>query len=313
MKQITFYWNFISFLRLLPSTNGFSKLLVTTGIDGNYVTKSEVLDLLDPKVRCDPWVDYPMGVFGAVGTLIQNKMIICGGSSSEIDAITNCYVLEPYRVTEINGLQIGSFSSGYSSFNDSLFVAGGYRNSRLTRTEYITEMDRKNGPEIPIEAEGQCIIQINENEILLTGGLTNNGTINKTWFYNHQTEKWTNGPDTIESKSFHACGKFKIDGIMVLVLAGGTYITSVEFLVLNDQNWIPGPSLPFYPTDYSRIVVNENQLYFIDTFQNMILTLDCPTDLFSCNWKEMEQKLEYPRKYAIVSLIPDSLASCSFQ
>ena len=44
----------------------------------------------------------------------------------------------------------------------------------------------------------------------------------------------------MEKKAFHACGKFMIGNSTVLVVAGGTYITSVEFLLLNDQNWIPG-------------------------------------------------------------------------
>ena len=53
------------------------------------------------------------------------------------------------------------------------------KNSRLKRTEYLTltATEHRNGPDIPIGAEGQCIIQIDEHEIMLTGGLTNNGTI----------------------------------------------------------------------------------------------------------------------------------------
>ena len=89
-----------------------------------------------------------------------------------------------------------------------------------------------------------------------------------TWFFNHHSQKWTTGPDTIDKKAFHACGKFMIGNSTVLVVAGGTYISSVEFLLLNDQNWIPGlhttlwsevicvywhnsfsgPTLPFYPS-----------------------------------------------------------------
>ena len=51
------------------------------------------------------------------------------------------------------------------------------KNSRLKRTEYLTPTEHRDGPDIPIGAEGQCIIQIDEHEIMLTGGLTNNGTI----------------------------------------------------------------------------------------------------------------------------------------
>ena len=102
--------------------------MVTSGlINGYYVTQSEVLDLLDPTVSCDPWIDYPLGVFGAVGTLLQSEelLITCGGSSSYADAITNCYLLEPTKVTEIGGLHTGSFSSAAGLFSNSLFIAGG--------------------------------------------------------------------------------------------------------------------------------------------------------------------------------------------
>ena len=51
------------------------------------------------------------------------------------------------------------------------------KNSRLKRTEYLTATEHRDGPDIPIGAEGQCIIQIDEHEIMLMGGLTNNGTI----------------------------------------------------------------------------------------------------------------------------------------
>ena len=42
----------------------------------------------------------------------------------------------------------------------------------------------------------------------------------------------------ITSRGRHACGKFKMGDQMVLIVAG--YDTSVEFLLLNETNWITG-------------------------------------------------------------------------
>ena len=42
----------------------------------------------------------------------------------------------------------------------------------------------------------------------------------------------------INQRYGHACGKFKMGDQMVLIVAG--YDTSVEFLQLNETNWIRG-------------------------------------------------------------------------
>ena len=135
----------------------------------------------------------------------------------------------------------------------------------------------------------------------------------------------------IASRDGHACGKFQMGDQMVLIVAGGYQSISVEFLPINEKHWIrgddsihliehnfckliflPGPSLPFEPHSYSHFIVsNSDSTYFIDTYNNRFLQLVCPSDLASCYWLEMDQKLIYPRSRPIVTLIPDSLTNCA--
>ncbi len=115
----------------------------------------------------------------------------------------------------------------------------------------------------------------------------------------------------IRPRVFHSCGSMMIGDEMVLVVAGGDYVsgTAVEFLPLNQQKWITGPSVPDF-LDASIVSNNEN-LYLVDTAYNRIFRLDCPTGLSSCQWYKMEQTLQDTRYAAVVSLIPDSLTSCT--
>ena len=51
-----------------------AKILVTTGYkNGEYITSSEVIDLLNPNVTCQDWPDYPIGVSYAVGEFLEES------------------------------------------------------------------------------------------------------------------------------------------------------------------------------------------------------------------------------------------------
>ena len=69
------------------------------------------------------------------------------------------------------------------------------------------------------------------------------------------------------------------------------------------------------PDDYDgtghQLVSNGDSLFYINTNENIILQLQCHHLLQNCYWITMEQKLEIPRKYAVVSLVPDELVECN--
>ena len=56
---------------------------------------SEVVDLHDPDVTCQPWPDHPVGSFGAVGGLINDQLIICGGENAN-GLTSTCHAVTPY-------------------------------------------------------------------------------------------------------------------------------------------------------------------------------------------------------------------------
>ena len=68
------------------------------------------------------------------------------------------------------------------------------------------------------------------------------------------------------------------------------------------------------PDDYDhgghQMVSNGDSLFYINTVNNIFLRLEC-TSLQDCHWITMEQKLEFPRYGAVVSLVPDELVECN--
>ena len=350
-----------------------AKLLVTSGVFGKlsyanpvlyYVRKNEVIDLSDPTVTCESWIDFPTDIHGSIGALIGNKVLICGGALNayEIDfpklsfntfpeaTIDKCFAMTPSNVTEISRLNMkcniddSSQKCAAGVVNDALFVTGGLapwwqewdppkqtlkewnkamgETNNFKWTEYVTEHSAEQGPWQPSTASYQCFIGINDTFSMLVGGRDPSFAQNKnTRYFNHVSQSWLDGPKLNEDHVGHACGKVKIDGKTVLVVAGSdfTYTKryekpfSVEFLPIDGTKWIEGPSLPSYQLPKyiaPHIVTNEDNLYFIDTDQNIILRLDCPSDLSSCQWIKMQQKLDFGRRGGVVALIPDFMASC---
>ena len=69
------------------------------------------------------------------------------------------------------------------------------------------------------------------------------------------------------------------------------------------------------PTAYyhgQKGISNGEDFYFVDTSSyNIILMLDCQTDLASCQWKALEQTFQRDRTHAVVFLVPDELTDCA--
>ena len=104
-----------------------AKILVTTGYDsnGDYITSSEVIDLLNPNVTCQDWPDYPIGVRGAIGGFLDESVLACGGYSN--DGVTDrCFKLDQSKVSEIPGLKVGSRLSAGGIINHKMIITGGY-------------------------------------------------------------------------------------------------------------------------------------------------------------------------------------------
>ena len=72
-----------------------------------------------------------------------------------------------------------------------------------------------------------------------------------------------------------------------------------------------GPSLPAPYGEYGhKMVSNGDDLYYINTYNNIVLQLLCEESLEDCHWNTLSSKLQIPRYYTFATLIPDHLADC---
>ena len=312
--------HFIFVLSLINCIHG-AKLIVATGFtekDG-FVKTTEVIDLDNANSKCLPWADSPVGVQSAVGGMVNDGFLLCGGSSFMGDS-QQCHLITPIMAEQTVGLTYASFDSSVVVLDqERLFVIGGVNfeeGGELNRTEYVSTLQSTLGPNLPQDLLVQyCAHKIDEDTVMVIGGKT-------SYFFSIKTEKWRKGPDFQKSRSVHSCGSFKLNNHVVSIAAGGDYSDEasdgaiVELLVhLDDEEsvWIEGPRLP-YATDFGfkrQIVFNEDELFFVDGYTNIILKLVCEMELNSCHWKELEQKLDIPRLGSVMALIPEEFASCT--
>ena len=107
-----------------------AKLLVAAGRlaanDGDMVMNSEVVDLHDPDVTCQPWHDHPVGTLGASGGLINDQLIICSGFDNH-EGTSLCHSLTPTTIENIYNLSFPSANSASVILGqDTLLISGGY-------------------------------------------------------------------------------------------------------------------------------------------------------------------------------------------
>ena len=124
-------------------------------------------------------------------------------------------------------------------FNNTLHVFGGrsFSSSYLQTTETINADGEVNdGPDLPTGVWRHAMTKLNDTFSLLSGGITNTGSA-KTWYYNHDTETFTSGPDLMEGRFWHgsALNVDKVTKSKIVVVTGGwngnNYMDSTELLI----------------------------------------------------------------------------------
>ena len=95
------------------------------GLDA--VLNSEVIDLSDTNVTCQPWPDHPVGTYGAVGGLINGYLMICGGKPPNTGVTSQCHTMTPSSTYNSFNLTIESQNSaGVVLGQDTLLISGGF-------------------------------------------------------------------------------------------------------------------------------------------------------------------------------------------
>ena len=141
---------------------------------GTHSSKIEIIDLANSTLFCDPWVDYPLDVYYATGQVVGNDVVVCGGKLHNSRGVVNdCYKLGPKSAEPWPNLSLARGESSTGVLNNSLMVvAGRSTGSFVKNVDFISENEQKDGPNLPTTAVYGCVITINENEVMHTGGDT---------------------------------------------------------------------------------------------------------------------------------------------
>ena len=186
-------------------------------------------------------------------------------------------------------------------------------------TEFIGfDGQRYLGPDLPLALGSHCVIKINPNTVLLSGGATSPySTTSKTFFFDIPPETWTEGPAMNKRRKQHSC--VILEDINYVFVLGGrgddsfSELASVEVLSLksfpNQLSWIEPENLmlPKPLASFGSISLTKfqtfNRLYVfgginpgITEYSEDICELICTDyEIQDCSWQILDQKLSLPR------------------
>ena len=181
--------------------------------------------------------DFPVELSGVVGANLGGTPVVCGGYSSGYSE--KCFKFRNSVWEEYASMKEKRYLAAAVMHNDRLHVFGGYSGSGLQTTETINvEGEVSYGPNLPTAVRQHAMTKINGTVSLLSGGWTDGNTYSaKTWYYNHDTEAFTSGPDLLEGRRYHgsATNVDKVTKAKIAVITGGSYkndaMDSTEMLI----------------------------------------------------------------------------------
>ena len=130
-------------------------------------------------------------------------------------------------------------------YNKKLHVFGGEDGFyELKTTETITlDGEVSYGPKLPAAVSLHAMTAINDTVSILSGGMTNADVISaKTWYYNHDTEVFTSGPDLLMRRRYHGSATIvdKVTKAKIAVVTGGSNDRTPMTELLIDGQWKTG-------------------------------------------------------------------------
>ena len=180
-------------------------------------------------LTCSDLADFPAVIWGAVGANLDGTPVVCGGLSSGYTG--KCYRLTNGVWEEFASMKKKRVYAAGVMYNKKLHVFGGTKDVKLQTSETINVDGEVNyGPDLPTAVELHAMTTINDTVSLLSGGNTNaNSASAKTWYYNHDTEIFTNGSDLLVGRKMHgsATNVDKVTKAKIAVVTGGATSGSV--------------------------------------------------------------------------------------
>ena len=212
---------------------------------------------------CKNWPNFPINVIKATWGLIEDTVIICGGSDSNSNTVDDCYSLTSEKATRVTQMSVRRQSAASIVLNDkTMWITGGYdsiTHDYLASTEYVTVTETISGPDLPTILAFHAMVAINTTCSMVIGGYGgyySNHSIS-TFFYDHIEDKWINGPSMIQGRNndslaiiqkrnSHTAGIVtdEVTDEHFVVVTGGRVFSNFLYLdsteILQDGEWVQG-------------------------------------------------------------------------
>ena len=211
--------------------------------------KSEVIDLNSEDTGCEEVDDFPLQIRGAVGALLGDHPVVCGGLDLVTNIVSNkCYKLENTKqYTEFATMQKPRLDAGIIPHEKGLWITGGRDETASGNiwksTEFILSSGNSTrGPDLPSAMSLHVMSKLNSSTSMIIGSYSF-----ESWYFDHNTEEFSDGPSLLEKRDRYTAGLIK-DSVYteekrILVVGGynGTVeLKSVEWLV--SGTWEQGNS-----------------------------------------------------------------------
>jgi N-acetylneuraminic acid mutarotase len=281
------------------------------------------MNLASSAPTCKNPPNFPAKVYSVIGGLgFNGNPIICGGRQNNVHS-NKCYSLENNEWVSSASMNAVRVAAAAAQLQDGkILVTGGddRSGSSLNSAEILTEEGwESNIPSLPVTIYGHCMVTVNSTTVMAIGGFQNNQDFSgKTFYFTFGEDSWTEGPELKNKRVHHSCGRIrrnKESQEMSIIVAGGSYLSSVEILGEASNEWQRGPELPF-GIDYSQMVEDQNGgIVLIGGVSLSVSNLDTLYQLShggqDAGWTKMEQKMKTGRNWHTAFLVPDNTVDCS--
>ncbi len=211
----------------------------------------QVINLASEIQSCLTPSDYPLSVWGLVGTMFNGLPLVCGGFDDDNDiSLNECYQYnyQDNICAPNNENMLESRVSPAASMVDSatwLISGGGYGSSlvnSLDSTEVYHDGEFSYGPTLPSARYSHCQVTLNSSHIAILGGKNGTHILNDFHILDWDNHSWTEIPNS-PYLFISPCGLIENSekGQELVVLPNYDECHIFNFL---EKAWRVGPNLP---------------------------------------------------------------------
>jgi hypothetical protein len=169
-------------------------------------------------------------------------------------------------------------------------------------------------------------VVIDPTFLIVTGGSKQRRPSNKTFIQHSWRNELVSGPDLKNTRKSHSCSRIRKNtthpsSFSVIVVGGegkndSDILSSVEILDEGENSWRDGPDLPFGIAGAALIEDPTGGVILIGGRSSTNSYLDSLYRLAhageDAHWVKLPQTLEVGKYRPTATLVPDSIANCTF-